>query len=262
MTVIEFQNVSKSYEKNKTVIKNLNLIVEQGDFITILGTSGNGKTTLLKMINCLEEKTSGTLKVLGQEVEKWDKSELRRNIGYVVQSIGLFPHLTIEENISYVLTLQNKAYSEKREKAEELLELLNLPLDYLEKYPRELSGGEQQRVGIARALASSPRIMLMDEPFGALDEINRRNLQEQVEKLQRELGLTILLVTHDIEEAFRLGSKIIVMHNGKIEQMGAKEEFYQNSNTEFVEEFLSEKLKTVYVKDNKISLGELREIRK
>lgn len=262
MTVIEFQNVNKSYEKNKPIIKELNLEVKQGDFITILGTSGNGKTTLLKMVNCLEEKTSGTLKVLGKEVEKWDKSELRRNIGYVVQSIGLFPHLTIEENVSYVLTLQNKTYIEKRAKAEELLELLNLPQDYLEKYPRELSGGEQQRVGIARALASSPQIMLMDEPFGALDEINRRNLQEQVKKLQKKLGLTILLVTHDIEEAFVLGNKIIVMHNGKIEQMGVKEEFYQNSNTEFVEEFLSEKLKTVYIKDNDISLKELREIRK
>jgi osmoprotectant transport system ATP-binding protein len=261
MTIIEFENVSKSYEQDKTVIKNLNLKVEKGEFITILGTSGNGKTTLLKMINCLEEKSSGSLKILDREIETWDKSELRRRIGYVVQSIGLFPHLNTEENISYVLTLQKKSNEEKRKKAEELLELLNLPADYLKKYPRELSGGEQQRVGIARALASGPEIMLMDEPFGALDEINRRKLQEQVKKLQKELGLTIMLVTHDIEEAFALGSRIIIMHNGKIEQMGTKEEYYQNENTEFVKEFLSEKLKFVYIKDNDISLNELKSIR-
>ena len=123
MTVIEFENVSKSYEKDKPVIKNLDLKVESGEFITILGTSGNGKTTLLKMINCLEEKTSGSLKVLDKEVKTWDKSELRRRIGYVIQSIGLFPHLNTEENISYVLTLQNKSSEEKREKAEELIDL-------------------------------------------------------------------------------------------------------------------------------------------
>ena len=261
MTVIEFENVSKSYEKDKPVIKNLDLKVKRGEFITILGTSGNGKTTLLKMVNCLEKKTSGSLKVLSKEIENWDKSELRRKIGYVVQSIGLFPHLNTEENISYVLTLQNKSSEEKRKKAEELLELLNLPHDYLKKYPRELSGGEQQRVGIARALASSPEIMLMDEPFGALDEINRRKLQEQVKKLQKELGLTIMLVTHDIEEAFTLGSRIIIMHNGKIEQIGTKEEYYQSENTKFVNEFLSEKLKFVYIKDNDISLNELKNLR-
>ena len=169
--------------------------------------------------------------------------------------------MNTEENISYVLTLQNKSSEEKRKKAEELLELLNLPHDYLKKYPRELSGGEQQRVGIARALASSPEIMLMDEPFGALDEINRRKLQEQVKKLQKELGLTIMLVTHDIEEAFTLGSRIIIMHNGKIEQIGTKEEYYQSENTKFVNEFLSEKLKFVYIKDNDISLNELKNLR-
>ena len=261
MTVIEFENVSKAYEKDKPVIKNLDLKVKRGEFITILGTSGNGKTTLLKMVNCLEKKTSGSLKILDKEIEAWDKTELRRKIGYVVQSIGLFPHLNTEENISYVLTLQNKSSEKKKKKAEELLELLNLPHDYLKKYPRELSGGEQQRVGIARALASSPEIMLMDEPFGALDEINRRKLQEQVKKLQKELGLTIMLVTHDIEEAFTLGSRIIIMHNGKIEQIGTKEEYYQNENTKFVNEFLSEKLKFVYIKDNDISLNELKNLR-
>ena len=261
MTVIEFENVSKEYEKDKPVIKNLDLKVEDGEFITILGTSGNGKTTLLKMINCLEEKTSGTLKILDKKIEEWDKTELRRRIGYVVQSIGLFPHLNTEENISYVLTLQNKSSEEKRKKAGELLELLNLPHDYLKKYPRELSGGEQQRVGIARALASGPEIILMDEPFGALDEINRRKLQEQVKKLQKELGLTIMLVTHDIEEAFTLGSRIIIMHNGKIARIGTKEDYYQNEKTEFINEFLSEKLKFVYIKDNDISLAELKKLR-
>ncbi len=261
MTVIEFKNVSKSYEKDKPVIKNLNLKIESGEFVTILGTSGNGKTTLLKMINSLEEKTSGTLKILDKEIETWDKSNLRRKIGYVVQSIGLFPHLNTEENINYVLTLQNKSSGEKRKKTEELLELLNLPYDYLKKFPRELSGGEQQRVGIARALASEPKIMLMDEPFGALDEINRRKLQKQVKKLQNELGLTIILVTHDIEEAFTLGSRIIIMHNGKIEQIGTKEEYYQSENTKFVNEFLSEKLMFVYIKDNNISLSDLKKLK-
>ena len=261
MAVIEFENVSKSYNENKPVIKGLNLKVEEGEFITILGTSGNGKTTLLKMVNCLEEKTSGNLKILSKDVESWNKSELRKRIGYVVQSIGLFPHLTIEENISYVLTLQKKLKEEKLKKAKELLELLNLPQNYLGKYPWELSGGEQQRIGIARALASGPEIILMDEPFGALDEINRKKLQKQIKKLQKSLNLTILLVTHDIEEAFFLGSKIIILNNGNIEQIGTKEEYYKGFNTEFVRDFLSEKLKFIYIKDNEISFDELKSLK-
>ena len=261
MAVIEFENVSKSYNENKPVIKGLNLKVEEGEFITILGTSGNGKTTLLKMVNCLEEKTSGNLKILSKDVESWNKSELRKRIGYVVQSIGLFPHLPIEENISYVLTLQKKLKEEKLKKAKELLELLNLPQNYLGKYPWELSGGEQQRIGIARALASGPEIILMDEPFGALDEINRKKLQKQIKKLQKSLNLTILLVTHDIEEAFFLGSKIIILNNGNIEQIGTKEEYYKGFNTEFVRDFLSEKLKFIYIKDNEISFDELKSLK-
>lgn len=260
MNIIEFDNVSKSYG-DKVIIKNLNLKISEGEFLTILGTSGNGKTTLLKMINSLEKKNSGEIKILGKEIESWNESELRKKIGYVVQSIGLFPHLTIKENIGYVLSLQKKPISEIQAKAEELLNLLNLPQEFLEKYPRELSGGEQQRVGLARALASDPKIILMDEPFGALDEINRKNLQIQIKKLQKDFNLTIVLVTHDIEEAFYLGSKIVVMNNGNIEQIGTKEDYFYKFESPFVKEFLGEKLKSIYITDHGISLKQLQEIK-
>lgn len=260
MNIIEFENVSKSYS-NKLIIKDLNLKISEGEFITILGTSGNGKTTLLKMINSLEKKSSGKISILEKEIEKWNESELRKKIGYVVQSIGLFPHLTIEENIGYVLSLQNKSKTEINNKAKELLSLLNLPLEFLEKYPRELSGGEQQRIGLARALASDPKIILMDEPFGALDEINRKNLQNQIKKLQKEFNLTIVLVTHDIEEAFELGTRIVVMNNGNIEQIGTKKDYFNKFESSFVKDFLSEKLKSIYINDHKISLEQLQEIK-
>ena len=259
MNIIEFKNVSKSYS-DKLIIKDLSLQIAEGEFITIVGTSGNGKTTLLKMINSLEKKTSGKIKILGKLIEEWNESELRKKIGYVVQSIGLFPHLTIEENIGYVLSLQNKTKNEINNKAKELLNLLNLSLDFLEKYPRELSGGEQQRVGFARALASDPKIILMDEPFGALDEINRKNLQNQIKNLQKDFNLTIVLVTHDIEEAFELGTRIVVMNNGNIEQIGTKEDYFNKFESPFVKDFLSDKLKSIYINDHKISLEQLQEI--
>ncbi|MBP9477884.1 MAG: ABC transporter ATP-binding protein [Sebaldella sp.] len=259
MNIIEFKNVSKSYS-DKLIIKDLSLQIAEGEFITIVGTSGNGKTTLLKMINSLEKKTSGKINILGKQIEEWNESELRKKIGYVVQSIGLFPHLTIEENIGYVLSLQNKTKNEINNKAKELLNLLNLSLDFLEKYPRELSGGEQQRVGFARALASDPKIILMDEPFGALDEINRKNLQNQIKNLQKDFNLTIVLVTHDIEEAFELGTRIVVMNNGNIEQIGTKEDYFNKFESPFVKDFLSDKLKSIYINDHKISLEQLQEI--
>ena len=259
MNIIEFKNVSKSYS-DKLIIKDLSLQIAEGEFITIVGTSGNGKTTLLKMINSLEKKTSGKINILGKQIEEWNESELRKKIGYVVQSIGLFPHLTIEENIGYVLSLQNKTKNEINNKAKELLNLLNLSLDFLEKYPRELSGGEQQRVGFARALASDPKIILMDEPFGALDEKNRKNLQNQIKNLQKDFNLTIVLVTHDIEEAFELGTRIVVMNNGNIEQIGTKEDYFNKFESPFVKDFLSDKLKSIYINDHKISLEQLQEI--
>ncbi len=259
MNIIEFKNVSKSYS-DKLIIKDLSLQIAKGEFITIVGTSGNGKTTLLKMINSLEKKTSGKINILGKQIEEWNESELRKKIGYVVQSIGLFPHLTIEENIGYVLSLQNKTKNEINNKAKELLNLLNLSLDFLEKYPRELSGGEQQRVGFARALASDPKIILMDEPFGALDELNRKNLQNQIKNLQKDFNLTIVLVTHDIEEAFELGTRIVVMNNGNIEQIGTKEDYFNKFESPFVKDFLSDKLKSIYINDHKISLEQLQEI--
>jgi len=238
MSVIEFNNISKEFVEGHKVIKELNLSVEKGEFVTILGPSGCGKTTLLKMVNKLELPTEGEIFVEGKKISEWDKIELRRNIGYVIQQIGLFPHMTILDNISFVLALKNEDKAVKKSRAIELLSLVGLDESMLYRYPRELSGGQKQRVGVARALASDPDIILMDEPFGAVDEIARTRLQDKLKEIQLKLGKTILFVTHDIEEAFKLGTKIVLMNKGVIEQVGSEEELIYNPKSDFVKEFL------------------------
>lgn len=199
--VIEFKKVKKLYNE-KIVIENLNLSIEQGEFITVIGSSGCGKTTLLKMINGLSMATSGDVVVNGENLNNRNLIDLRRNIGYVIQGSVLFPHMTVEKNISYVLDLVNKKDKDKNKKRVcELLKLVCLDEDLLSRYPDELSGGQQQRVGIARALAASPEIVLMDEPFGAVDEITRKNLQNEIKDIHKKTGVTIVFVTHDISEA-------------------------------------------------------------
>jgi osmoprotectant transport system ATP-binding protein len=203
----------------------------------LLGESGCGKTTLLKMINKLILPNSGFVKVKNKNISDWDTIKLRRSIGYVIQQIGLFPHMTVEKNIDYVLTLLKTEDSIKKKSALELIKLVGLDESYLNRYPRELSGGQRQRVGVARALAADPDIILMDEPFGAVDEINRNVLQNEMINIHKRLNKTIIFVTHDINEALKLGTRIILLNKGKIEQMGTKEELVFSPNSDFVRGF-------------------------
>lgn len=239
MTVaIEFQDIEKSYDEN-TIINEFNLKIEKGDFITIVGSSGCGKTTILKMINRLINPDYGKVFVSNKDISKEDEVELRRNIGYSIQGSVLFPHLTVKENIAYVPNLLNKKDREKTEKAvEKWMKIVDLDENLLNRYPFELSGGQQQRVGIARSLAASPDILLMDEPFGAVDAITRRNLQEEIKKIHDQTKITIVFVTHDINEAIYLGDKVLVMNEGKIEQYDYSQEIIRNPATNFVNNLL------------------------
>lgn len=269
--IVEVKHISKQYSSEVIVLDDLSLSVEEGEFITILGPSGCGKTTLLKMINKLIEFDQGDIKVKGKSINDWDTIELRRSIGYVIQQIGLFPHMTIEDNISYVLSIEGVAKDIRSSKAEELVELVGLTKEMLSRYPSELSGGQKQRVGVARALAADPDVILMDEPFGAVDEIARTQLQDELLKLQKRLNKTIFFVTHDIGEALKLGSRIVLLNEGKIEQVGSKEELLFNPASQFVRDFIGLKgfksvldddiLSSVYehVVDNKTNMEEVYE---
>lgn len=241
MAIIEFINVCKSYGNSKKVIDKLDLKIEKGDFVTILGKSGCGKTTLLKMVNKLITPDSGKIIINGKDINLLDSIELRRGIGYVIQQVGLFPHLTIRDNISYVLSLLKSGKNLKNRRSSELLTLVGLDKAYLDKYPNELSGGQKQRIGVARALAADPNIVLMDEPFGAVDEITRTQLQDELLRIHQSLNKTVLFVTHDIEEALKLGSKIIIINNGSVEQVGKKEDLIFNPKSSFVSSFLGYK---------------------
>lgn len=237
MAIIEFSNVSKSYTQGITVIDQLSLNIEAGEFITLIGESGCGKTTLLKMINGLVKPSSGDISVMGKDIKNWDMIVLRRHIGYVIQQIGLFPHLTVKENIEFVLDIMDKSAEEKKTRSTELIQLVGLSEAYLDKYPASLSGGEKQRIGVARALAANPDILLMDEPFGAVDEITRKILQEEILSIHSKLKKTIIFVTHDIEEALKLGNRIVLFNKGRIEQIGTKEEMVFRPASDYVKTF-------------------------
>ncbi len=237
MAVIEFQQVTKSYGDGD-VLKGLDLQVEQGEFITLLGESGCGKTTLLKIINGMIPFDTGYVRIGGRFLSEWNIVELRRQIGYVIQHIGLFPHMTVGENIAYVLSIQNEPRKRQQERATELLHLMGLPTGFLARYPRELSGGQKQRVGVARALAAKPEIILMDEPFGAVDERTRNQLQEEMRLIHGQLKNTILFVTHDIQEAMKLGTRVVLMNQGIIEQTGTPEDLVMRPANDFVRGFL------------------------
>lgn len=239
--IVELKNVSKKYDDEKYVLKNLNLAIGEGEFITILGPSGCGKTTLLKLINKLIPFNEGEILVKDKDISNWDTINLRRSIGYVIQQIGLFPHMTIEDNIGYVLSLKKENKDIIKDRVVELMEIIGLDLNLLQKHPYELSGGQKQRVGVARALAADPEIILMDEPFGAVDEIARTSLQDELLKLQKKLEKTILFVTHDIGEAIKLGDRIVLMNNGNIEQIGSKEELIFKPKSKFVKDFIGMK---------------------
>lgn len=238
MNIVEMINVKKAYTDGLDVIDDLSLTIEQGEFVVLLGPSGCGKTTLLKLINKLIPFDTGYIYVKGKPLSDWDNIELRRSIGYVIQQVGLFPHMTIEDNIGYVLSLENVRKRDRYNRVTELIELVGMEKSYLSRYPAELSGGQKQRVGVARALASDPEVILMDEPFGAVDEIARVLLQDELMELQKQLNKTILFVTHDISEALKLGTKIVLMNKGKIEQVGTKEDLLFRPSSSFVKDFL------------------------
>lgn len=237
--IIRFDHVSKEYDGH-TVLQDFSLGIAKGEFITVIGSSGSGKTTMLKMINGLLAPTKGTIYVDDKDISKENLTLLRRNIGYVIQGIGLFPHMSVRKNIAYVPELLNKRDKQRTACAvERLIKVVGLEQEMLERYPAELSGGQRQRVGIARSLAANPEILLMDEPFGAVDEITRKMLQAEIARIHQELGVTIIFITHDIKEALKLGTRILVMNNGKIEQIGTPEEIKKHPATDFVKELIA-----------------------
>ena len=232
--IIRFDNIKKSYG-NKIIVEEFNLLIEKGEFLTIIGSSGSGKTTILKMINGLIKPELGKIFIKDKNIEEENIINLRRNIGYAIQGSILFPHMTVEENIAYVPNLLNKKDKDKTKSAvKKWMDIVDLEEDMLNRYPDELSGGQQQRVGIARSLAASPDILLMDEPFGAVDEITRGQLQEEILNIHNKTGITIIFVTHDISEAIKLGTKVLVMNEGKIEQYSEPKEVLKNPATDFV----------------------------
>ena len=238
-SLIKFKNVSKVYGNNKAV-DNISLDIERGSFVSFIGTSGSGKTTSMRMINKMVRPSSGTITLDGKDLNSFNDVSLRRSIGYVIQSTGLMPHMTIYENIVMVPTLLGYKKEEKEAVARDLIQRVDLSVDLLNMYPGDLSGGMQQRVGVIRALAASQDIILMDEPFGALDPITRDSLQVMVKRLQRELEKTIIFVTHDMDEALKLSDKIVIMDHGKIVQDGTPEEILTSPANDFVKELIGE----------------------
>jgi osmoprotectant transport system ATP-binding protein len=236
MAKVEFVDVTKTYpDAAQNAVDHVSFSVEAGALCILLGTSGSGKTTLLRMVNRLSDPTSGVIQVDGTPTVAQDPIALRRRIGYVIQQVGLFPHLTVEENVRVVPSILGQSASETSGRVDELLQLVGLePAEYRKRFPRQLSGGQQQRVGLARALAADPSLLLMDEPFGALDAITRGRLQDELLRIQRETGKTILFVTHDVEEAFKLGSQVVVMDQGHLMQEGAPVDLLANPANAFV----------------------------
>ncbi|MCD7056971.1 glycine betaine ABC transporter ATP binding protein YehX [Escherichia fergusonii] len=217
--MIEFSHVSKLFGTQKAV-NDLNLNFQEGSFSVLIGTSGSGKSTTLKMINRLVEHDSGVIRFAGEEIRSLPVLELRRRMGYAIQSIGLFPHWSVAQNIATVPQLQKWSQARIDDRIDELMALLGLEPDLRERYPHQLSGGQQQRVGVARALAADPQVLLMDEPFGALDPVTRGALQQEMTRIHRLLGRTIVLVTHDIDEALRLAEHLVLMDHGEVVQQG------------------------------------------
>lgn len=236
--MIKFANVTKEYDDGFQAVKSLSFEIEKGELLVLIGPSGSGKSTTMKMINRINPHSSGTITIGGKDIKSYKVSELRRNIGYVIQQIGLFPHYTIEKNIAIVPQLKGWDKEDIKARVIELLEMVGLdPEVHMNRYPKELSGGQQQRVGIARALASNPEIILMDEPFSALDPLTREQLQAELITLHKKLKKTIVFVTHDIDEALKMGDRIAIMKDGKILQLDSPEKLLHDPAHGFVEEF-------------------------
>ncbi|HAP5520924.1 TPA: betaine/proline/choline family ABC transporter ATP-binding protein [Enterococcus faecalis] len=238
--MIEFQHVSKFYKGGKVAVDDINLSFDKGEFICFIGTSGSGKTTSMRMLNRMTDPSKGKILIDGKDIQKINPVELRRQIGYVIQNIGLMPHMTIRENIVLVPKLLKVPVEERNKIAEKMIDLVELPREMLDRYPNELSGGQQQRIGVVRALAANQDIILMDEPFGALDPITRDSLQDLVKDLQERLGKTIVFVTHDMDEALKLANKIAIMSEGKVIQFDTPDNILRHPANEFVEELIGE----------------------
>lgn len=232
--MVEFKNVSKIYPGGKVAVENINLRIERGEFVCFIGTSGGGKTTTLRMINGMLIPTGGDITVDGKNIHDIDPIELRRSIGYVIQNIGLMPHMTIRDNITLVPKLLKWPKEKLDARAKELIKMVELPEEFLDRYPSELSGGQQQRIGVIRALAADQQIILMDEPFGALDPLTREALQRLVKRLQQQMGRTIIMVTHDMDEAIRLADRIVIMDQGHIIQNASPDDVLTHPANEFV----------------------------
>ena len=238
--MIVFDHVSKVFPGNVVAVQDLSLEVSEGETLVLLGSSGSGKTTTLKMINRLIEPTSGTITIDGRNIVEQDPVQLRRSIGYVFQGIGLFPHMTVLDNTEIVTRLLGWPVSKRQDRARELLELVGLPPgQFAQRFPDELSGGQRQRVGVARALAADPAYLLMDEPFGAVDALTRDTLQQELLSLKTRLGKTIVFVTHDLFEALTLGDHIAILHEARLEQVGTKQEVLTDPATPFVRELFA-----------------------
>lgn len=236
--MIKIKNITKRYENNFIAINNVSINIAKGELFALLGKSGCGKTTTLKMINRLIEYESGEIYINDQKIEEINPITLRRNIGYVIQDIGLFPHLTIAANIAVVPKLL-KWDSDRIERAmAEVMDIIKLPNTLIKRYPHQLSGGQKQRIGVARAIIANPDIILMDEPFGALDPITREELQQEFLNMQKQIKKTIVFVTHDIFEAFTLGNKVAIMDKGRIIQMGTPYDLLKNPRNDFVKKFI------------------------
>jgi len=234
--MLSLSHIVKSFPGGQSpAVNDVSLSVSEGETVVLLGSSGCGKSTTLKLVNRLLEPDSGDILLKDKPVRDWNREELRRSIGYVIQGVGLFPHWTIAENVGAVLRIKGIGKADQDTRVHELMDMVDLPWDtFAERYPEELSGGQNQRVGVARALAADPELLLMDEPFGALDGVNRERLQEELIRLKGELGKTIVFVTHDLFEAMALADRIAVMHEGKIEQVGTTNDLINKPGTPFV----------------------------
>ena len=236
---IEFRSVTKRFADGTVAVDDFSLVLPAHKTTVFVGSSGCGKTTLLRMINRLIEPTSGDITIDGESITGRDPVKLRRGIGYVLQNAGLLPHFTVVDNVATVPVLNGVPKKQARQRALELLDLVGLDRALADRYPRQLSGGQQQRVGVARGLAADPNILLMDEPFGAVDPIVRKELQTETRRLQRDLDKTVVFVTHDIDEAFLLGDQVVILEKGaKIAQVGTPDEIIENPATDFVAEFV------------------------
>lgn len=238
--LLSLQHLRKEYQGGKIAVDDVNLDIEAGEFICFIGTSGSGKTTTMRMINRMLTQTSGQILINGNDIADMDAVKLRRKLGYVIQNVGLMPHMTIRDNITLVPKLLKWTKEQRNQRALELIKLAQLPTDFLDRYPAELSGGQQQRIGVVRAFAANQDIILMDEPFGALDPITRESLQDLVQDLQQRLGKTFIFVTHDMDEALKMATRIVIMSHGKVVQVDTPDNILKHPADEFVAHLIGE----------------------